>query len=154
MIFGGPEAHATKRRAKLVAREIYAAAPAVLAYLQWLESAITFDRADHPDHMPHPGRLLLIVMPIIGKKCLSRVLMDGGSGLNIFYADTLDVLGIKRSNLRQTQAPFYGEVARKSTVPLGQIMLPVTFRDKDNFCASRWSGSVGPAMPSWGSCAT
>jgi hypothetical protein len=29
--------------------------------------------------------------------CLSKVLMDGGSGLNILYADTLDLIGIGRS---------------------------------------------------------
>ena len=70
MIFGGPEACVSKRRIKLNEREVYAAAPAVPAYLRWSESAITFDRADHPDHLPHPGRLPLVVAPIIGKKSL------------------------------------------------------------------------------------
>ena len=38
-----------------------------------------------------------MVNPIIGTKLLSKVLMDGGSGLNIMYAETLDAMGIDRS---------------------------------------------------------
>ena len=41
-----------------------------------------------------PGRYPLIVDPIIGKKRLTKVLMDGGSGLNILYIDTLDAMHI------------------------------------------------------------
>lgn len=96
MIFGGPKAHATKRLIKLAAREVYTAAPVVPTYLRWSESAITFDRADHPDHVPYLGRLPLVVMSIVAKKHLSRVLMDGWSRLNILYVDTLDALGIKQ----------------------------------------------------------
>lgn len=94
MIFGGPEAHMTKHQVMLVTREVYAAVLAIPTYLRWLESAITYDSTDHPDHVPHPGRNLLVVMPIVGRKRLSRVLMDGGSGLNILYTDTLDALSI------------------------------------------------------------
>ena len=35
-----------------------------------------------------------MVDPIIGTKRLSKVLMDGGSGLNIMYAKTLDEMGV------------------------------------------------------------
>ena len=38
-----------------------------------------------------------MVDPIIGMKRLTKVLMDGGSGLNIMYAETLDALAIDRS---------------------------------------------------------
>ncbi|XP_066324020.1 uncharacterized protein [Miscanthus floridulus] len=38
-----------------------------------------------------------MVDPIIGTKRLTKVLMDGGSGLNIMYAETLDAMGIDRS---------------------------------------------------------
>ena len=34
---------------------------------------------------------------IIGTKRLTKVLMDGGSSLNIMYAETLDAMGINRS---------------------------------------------------------
>ena len=38
-----------------------------------------------------------MVDPIIGTKRLTKVLMDGGSDLNITYAKMLDAMGIERS---------------------------------------------------------
>ena len=38
-----------------------------------------------------------MVTPIIGMKRPTKVLMDGGSGLNIKYAEMLDAMGIDRS---------------------------------------------------------
>jgi hypothetical protein len=35
-------------------------------FLDWSEEAITFDRDDHPDHIPNPGHYPLIVDPVIG----------------------------------------------------------------------------------------
>ena len=35
-----------------------------------------------------------MVYLIIGMKWLTKVLMDGGNGLNIMYAETLDAMGI------------------------------------------------------------
>ena len=43
-----------------------------------------------------------MVDPIIGMKRLTKVLMDGGSGLNITYAKMLDEMGVDRMNLRPT----------------------------------------------------
>ncbi|XP_066324541.1 uncharacterized protein [Miscanthus floridulus] len=53
--------------------------------------------------------------------------MDGGSGLNIIYAETLDAMGIDRSCIWPTRAPFHGIIPRKQAMPLGQIDLPITF---------------------------
>jgi hypothetical protein len=55
--------------------------------------AITFDRSDHLSSVPQPGRRPLVVELIIGMKRLTKVLMDGGSSLNIMYAKTLDAMG-------------------------------------------------------------
>ena len=60
-----------------------------------------------------------MVDPIIGMKWLTKVLMDGGSGLNIMYAKTLDAMGIDRSRIWLTEVPFQGIVPRKQAVPLG-----------------------------------
>ena len=65
------------------------AQPATPPFLRWSESAITFDRTDHPDTFPHPGRYPLIVDPIVGPKWLIKVLMDGGSDLNIIESSSL-----------------------------------------------------------------
>ena len=55
--------------------------------------------------------------------------MDGGSGLNIMYAKTLDEMGVDQARLHPTQAPFHGIMPRKQAMPLGQIDLNVTFGD-------------------------
>ena len=83
--------------------------------------------------MPRPGRYSLVVDPIIDTKRLSKVLMDGGSGLNIIYIDTLDAMGISRLRIQPNRAPFHGIVPGKQAVPLGQIDLPVTFGTPSNF---------------------
>ena len=60
-----------------------------------------------------------MVDPIVGMKRLTKVLMDGGSGLNIMYAETLDAMGINRARTRPTGAPFHGIMPRKQAMPLG-----------------------------------
>ena len=67
-----------------------------------------------------------MVDPIIGTKRHSKVLMDGGSGLNIMYAEMLDAMGIDR-------APFHGIMPGKLAMPLGQIDLPITFQDPTSY---------------------
>ena len=74
-----------------------------------------------------------MVDPIVGPKRLTKILMDGGSGLNIMYAKMLDEMGIDRTRLRPTRAPFHGNMPRKQAMPLGQIDLPVTFGDQSNY---------------------
>ena len=102
-------------------------------HLRWSQTAITFDQEDHPDRVRHLGRYPLVVSPIVGTRHLTKVLIDGGSGLNILYASVLDNMGIPRSNLLTSKAPFYGIVPGKEVVPLGHIWLNVTFSQPDNF---------------------
>ena len=68
MIFGGSVAYDSKRRQKVARRKVYTAQPATPPFLRWSESAITFDRTDHPDTVPYPGRYLLVVDPIVSPK--------------------------------------------------------------------------------------
>jgi hypothetical protein len=133
MVFSGPVAYESKRQQKLMRREVLFTEPAVPNYLKWAEAPITFDKTDHPDHIPQPGRFPLVVDPIVGTKRLGKVLMDGGSGLNLLYADTLDAMGIPRARLRPSSSPIHGVVPGKQAVPLGQIDLPVTFGTPSNF---------------------
>jgi len=79
---------------------------AIPSFFSWSKSLITFDQRDHPSHITRPGRYPLIVDPIVRKKCLTKVLMDEGSGLNILYVDTLD-------------CPFHGVILRMQAYPLG-----------------------------------
>ena len=102
MSFGGSAAYDSKRCQKVTRREVYTAEPTTPPFLWWSESAITFDQTDHLESIPHPGIYLLMVDPIASLKRLTKVLMDGGSGLNIMYAETLDEMGIDRTRLCPT----------------------------------------------------
>src|SRR5438105_6563797 len=133
MICGGTDAYESKRKQKLIAQEINAITPATPKYLKWLEVPITFGRADHPDHVPHPGRYPLVLDPIVLTVKLNRVLVDGGSGLNILFAKTLDDMKILRSELKWSRASFHGVIPGTSVTPLGTIKLPVTFGSRENF---------------------
>src|SRR6266540_660131 len=133
MIYGGSDAYESKRKQKLTAREINAITPATPKYLKWSEAPITFGRADHPDHVPHPGRYPLVLDPIIRMVKLNRVLIDGGSELNILFAKTLDDMKIPRYNLNRSSSPFHGVIPGTSVIPLGQITLPVTLGTRENF---------------------
>jgi hypothetical protein len=102
-------------------------------YLDWSDKPITFDQGDHPDCVPSQGRYPLVVDPIIDNARLTKVLMDGGSSLNIIYAETLGLLEIDMSMIRAGAAPFHGIVPGKRVLPLGQLDLPVCFGTPSNF---------------------
>ena len=92
-IFGGPTANMTARQRKRERREVFSVTRATPAYLDWSEDTISFSRDDHPNYIPNPGLYPLVVDPIIGNTRFSKVLMDGGSSLNIMYAHTLELMG-------------------------------------------------------------
>jgi hypothetical protein len=96
MIYGGQVANASARHRKQERREVCSVKVAAPVYLDWSDKPITFDRGDHPDFVPSPGRYPLVINPIISNVRLSKVLMDGGSSLNIIYAETLELLGVDR----------------------------------------------------------
>jgi hypothetical protein len=133
MIFGGPPARLSRRREKLIRREVFNADVAKLSYLKWSEVQITFNREDHPDHMPQLGSYPLVVAPLFKSKRVHKVLMDGGSGINVLYASTLDDMGIPRSQLRPSTTTFHGVIPGMEALPIWHIDLPVTFRDMRNF---------------------
>jgi hypothetical protein len=64
--------------------------PATSEYLRWSEVRITLNSDDHPDFIPKSGRYPLIVCPIIKDINLNRVLVDGGSSLNLLFRKTFD----------------------------------------------------------------
>jgi hypothetical protein len=98
-----------------------------------LGDAITFSREDHPNRIPNLGQYPLVIDPVIGNARFSKVLMDGGSSLNILYAHTLRLMGIGLDQLRPSTTPFYGVAPGKRVQPLGQIDLPVWFDAPANF---------------------
>jgi hypothetical protein len=133
MIYDRQVENASARHHKQEHREVCSVKVATLVYLDWSDKPITFDQGDHPDCVPSLGRYPLVVDPIIGNVRLSKVLMDGGSSLNIIYAETLELLGVDRSEIRPGAAPFHGIAPGKRILPLGQIDLPICFGTPSNF---------------------
>jgi hypothetical protein len=133
MIYGGQVANASARHRKQERREVCSVKVAVPVYLDWSDKPITFDRDDHPDRVPSPRKYPLVVDPVIGDVRLTKVLMDGGSSLNIIYVETLGLLRVDLSSVRAGAAPFHGIIPGKRVQPLGQLDLPVCFGTPSNF---------------------
>ena len=80
--------HIPKRRRKRALRDVYAVEPVTPKFNTWSACPITFDRRDHPTNIRRGGSAALVLDPIIDGYHLTRVLMDGGSSLNLIYQDT------------------------------------------------------------------
>jgi hypothetical protein len=158
MIYGGQVANASARHRKQERREVCSVKVAAPVYLDWSDKPITFDQGDYPDCVSSLGRYPLVVDPVIGNARLTKVLMDGGSSLNIIYAETFGLLGIDLSTIRAGAVPFHRIVPGKRVLPLGQLdllsasKLPPTSERKPS--RSRWSGSEEPTTQCWGDRAT
>jgi hypothetical protein len=133
MIYGGPVANALAWHRKQERREVCWVKVAAPVYLDWSDKPITFDQGDHPDRVPSLGKYPLVVDPVIGNVRLTKVLMDGGSSLNIIYAETLGHLQIDLSSVWAGATPFHGIIPGKRVQPLRQLDLPVCFGTPSNF---------------------
>ena len=80
--------HIPKRERKRALRDVYAIEPVAPKFNPWSACPITFDRRDHPTSIRLGGLAALVLDPIIDGFHLTRVLMDGGSSLNLLYQDT------------------------------------------------------------------
>jgi hypothetical protein len=132
-IFGGPTVDMSSRQRRRERHEVLAAEKAPPSFLDWSEDAITFSHEDHPNRIPNPGQYPLVVNPVIRNVRFSKVLMDGGSSLNILYTHTLRLLGIGLDQLRPSTTPFHGVAPDKRVQSLGQIDLPFWFGTPSNY---------------------
>ena len=119
--------HTSKREKKLVQRFVSMVNSAVPRYLKYSEVPITWSREDHPPNIEHPGLLALVVAPQVAGYSLNKVLMDGGSAINILYYETFLHMNLKRSQLQPTNTIFHGIVPGKSHHPEGKITLKVPY---------------------------
>ncbi|XP_062182078.1 uncharacterized protein LOC133886369 [Phragmites australis] len=83
-----------------------------------------------------PGRYPIVVDPTVQSIRLGYVLVNGGSSINLLFADTLDALHILR-NVLKPSPPLFGITPGSSANPLGQIELLVTFGSPSNFRTER-----------------
>ena len=73
----------------------------------------------------------MLCTPTICNIAITRTLIDGGAGLNVLSVDTFDNHQVPYDQLQPTK-PFSG-VTDGSTTPIGQVRLPVTFGQCDNY---------------------
>jgi len=89
-----------------------------------------WSREDHPPRVDNPGQLALVVDPQVGGYKFTKVLMDGGSSINILYYETFRRMGLTDKDLRPSNTVFHGVVPGKSAYPVGKIALDVAFGDE------------------------
>lgn len=69
--------------------------------------------------------------PTINNIAVTKMLIDGGAGLSVISIETFDRMQVPYDRLMPTM-PFSG-VTDGSTIPIGQVRLPVTFGSRDNY---------------------
>ena len=62
-----------------------------------------------------------------------KVLVDGGSALNLLFAGALTELGLSLSYLTPSNSSFWGVVPGRAFKPLEVITLPVQFSTASNY---------------------
>ena len=115
-----------KRSDRLLRQEVNTVVPAKPKFMHWSDRPITWTQEDHPALMPNPGGYALVLNPTIvaRRTCkFSRVLINGGSSINILYHGTMTKLGLKADDLEPTRTIFHGIVPGLSWSPIGRIRL-------------------------------
>jgi hypothetical protein len=151
VLFGGLP---NKWAQKATRREVLNIEPTVPTPLKWSEVPITFSRADQWTSFSEPGRFPLVLKPVVTGSRLSKVLIDGGSGLNVLFTKTLKKMKLDITHmLTKSTSPFYSIIPGNAAIPLGSVVLPVTFGRQGKTTARSTSSSKSrtsrlPTMPS------
>jgi hypothetical protein len=132
ILFGGLP---TRRSQKATRREVLNIEPAVPTPLRWSEVPITFSRTDQWTIFSEPGRFPLVLKPVVAGSRLNKVLIDGGSGLNVLFTKTLKTMKLDITHmLTKSTSSFYGIILGNAAIPLGSVVLLVTFGEtRENY---------------------
>jgi hypothetical protein len=130
MIVGGLKSSMSSRRYCKDSREVKLIHTKPSQPLHWSEQPITFSRADHWVHILDPGSYPLVVEPIVEGALLAQTFIDGGSGLNVIFVDTLKKMDFDFKRLTECDEPFFGIVPGTAAYPMGLL---VTFGTEENF---------------------
>src|SRR4051812_2625067 len=80
--------------------------------------------------------------------------MDGDSGLNLIYEDTLHKMEIDRSRIEQSSTTFRGIIHSREARCAGKITLDVVFGMPENYRSEEITFQVAPfnrdITPYWG----
>ena len=130
---GGASLHTSHRQLKQWAHEVTAEEPSFDAQkpLKWSRTPIIFDTEDHHNRTIMVGCLPLLVSPTIRNLKVTKVLVDGGAGLNLISPAVIKKLQIPDGDLEET-GMFQGVNPGRSQTK-GKITLPVTFGGELNY---------------------
>jgi hypothetical protein len=70
---------------------------------------------------------------VIRESRVKKVLVDGGSSINVTFPQTLLGLGVTLKELHESENPFFDIVPTKGEYPHRHIYMPVTFRTLENY---------------------
>ena len=94
--------------------------PSTPKYHNWSKYPIQISRKDQWTSVTNTVHYPLVLGPTIAGMTVPKVLIDGGAGLNIIFADTLKKIGLDfTSLLTPTDVTFYEIVPGKAAMPLG-----------------------------------
>ena len=86
----------------------------------------------------------MVLDPIIDGYRLTRVLMDGGSSLNLIYEDTVRRMGINPSRISQSNTTFEGVIPGVEAYSRGSVILEVTFGSPGNSRSEELLFTIAP----------
>ena len=73
-----------------------------------------WSREDRPPRVDNQGHLALVVAPQVGGYKFTKVLMDGGSSINILYYETFHRMGLIDKNVKPSYTICHGVLPGKS----------------------------------------
>ena len=122
----------------------YTQVPVTAKSCHWSSQPITFDHRDYSASIRHAGWAALVLDPVIGGYHFTRVLMDGGSSLNLIYQDTIRGMGLDPTQIRHSNTTFKGVTPGPGARCTGSLLLQVIFGSPDNFRREHLTFHIAP----------
>ena len=133
-----------KGRNKAALPEKYAQGPITAESCHWSSQPITFDHQDYSANIRRAGWAALVLDPIIDGYHFTRVLMDGGSSLNLTYQDTIRKMGIDPAKICHSNTTLKGVMPGPGAHCTGSLLLEVIFGFPDNFRSENLTFHIAP----------
>ena len=86
----------------------------------------------------------MVLDPIIDGYHFTRVLMDGGSSLNLIYQDIVHNMGIDPAKISHSNTTFKGVTPGPEAHCTGSLLLEVIFAFPDNFRSEKLTFHIAP----------
>jgi hypothetical protein len=78
----------------------------------WSHQEISFNQEDWWAVIPELGRFPLVLDPCINSVQFERVLIDGGSSIDILFCNSFSALKLRQADLKPYEAQFWGVLPR------------------------------------------